>query len=1383
MTVNNEENSHWYLAKDLQATISSGETQNLFNKMTGSYNIWSRPVNFNIVNSSIYPDTRNYVSDFSIPYEKVSMISSLEKDETSVEPSFDHSTGSNDCINVPRQEDSQFIPTTWISDNEFLNTSENRYVKEDFEFQWSCPTQVNMPVQSPWDENQLLESHLCLQSTDLENNLPNYLETSKTGPIYDVRQSLSSCRFAESDLNKEKGNVGKDDIEFLEDPEKLCATNGEENSVDCHTTSEHPETLFTENMIYFKHSPEIYNNMNVERHKEGVANQLHSVNISYDSKKENAEIKNSSTLCKNNQNFFTNNILDTRKRTSHNNPIRDTLSNLGQQVQNGVDSSQGSFSTTSLNETFHRYSGSDIHRTNNIISPIFNQYNKESHIVLDTPNENVAIINPSSCSAVSTGPQHCEDSGFKWYNSIFQTEFPLSCSDNATENKNLFVKEKGNYGFVDDDSSLNRIQYMTTSTGDNIETLFLKNSGTQVQTILSKNTSVDNGGSERNNYSHNPGASCSKKETAGEFWKTKSLLQAQDPNVSGYLNINCEPSTISSLSDNVSYAYLDRNVFKLDALSSPASFDKGKSFELDSQNFSTTQFEHFRNQDAYSCVVNKSENYLFGSTMSPLSNIQQEAMNSLIEFGNKNNSCSQSHDYSSSLCKKNSPDKEFFHTMVQTPINKTKNHSIDGGVSQKTKGCSSFFKQIQTNPTTVSQPDSYNFNLSKVGSFCEVSGDMENPSRIGTEFMKCYEDTAALICVCCILISLHWILWVTQQWYVWKWKHNCIEGCHLNTVLSKTKGTSGSSKNVLCQSVHSNEEEKVAMPKGINKVDSESRNHTVFKDYRVFLLYYWVDVIDCWLSDLSNQHVLFDTDADSYNSIKCFTLFQPFFIHLKNSITNHLPQFSDTLVDLICQDNVWLINNVFLLQQGTEHIVYNTHRTEPIHYDSLNKSVFHDDSIVHVNSLLQATICYMMNQVNYFCFWIKTNVSESCDSTENLSDFFFRESKNKEGFLIQGMQDFYKGDHRTKQLVPICSKWNDISEKTKTFQANFMLDEKKKQGCVAGADGVYNMSNDTVVYEGKYPESSEKVDLNKNWSRETDKAMSIHNRFESRNKALNEVKNRRSSYSSKQKTFSADLNVSTEIKPLPYDVCYDSPSFFDYSDTTTCYKRTSVPRTDAQSTPYTLPKYDFKPACHLPKKIVMNKINARTTTDRPFNYNNLSYTSNAAQMADETEIYSSSKKTQIKEKSSSKKKKTVSSNYQFKNLQGQVSCDTSAVLKLNEQFDKRYCAPGLYFDRRRRGFRIRFQNIYVGWVSLSRYASYEQAYSTAKMIWDNAVREATTHQNRQAALHAGIPLQIQTRLHVRNPGGRPRTVSRLSPLIDAEILVAVNTAKRSKTDY
>lgn len=103
--------------------------------------------------------------------------------------------------------------------------------------------------------------------------------------------------------------------------------------------------------------------------------------------------------------------------------------------------------------------------------------------------------------------------------------------------------------------------------------------------------------------------------------------------------------------------------------------------------------------------------------------------------------------------------------------------------------------------------------------------------------------------------------------------------------------------------------------------------------------------------------------------------------------------------------------------------------------------------------------------------------------------------------------------------------------------------------------------------------------------------------------------------------------------------------------------------------------------------------------------------------------------------------------------------------------------PGVYFDQRKRGFRVRFQNVYVGWVSLSRYPTYEEAYRVARKIWDDAVREATKHQDKQAAVNAGIPLQIQSRLKPKNPGGRPRTVSRLAPLVDAKISAAVQNAK------
>lgn len=105
--------------------------------------------------------------------------------------------------------------------------------------------------------------------------------------------------------------------------------------------------------------------------------------------------------------------------------------------------------------------------------------------------------------------------------------------------------------------------------------------------------------------------------------------------------------------------------------------------------------------------------------------------------------------------------------------------------------------------------------------------------------------------------------------------------------------------------------------------------------------------------------------------------------------------------------------------------------------------------------------------------------------------------------------------------------------------------------------------------------------------------------------------------------------------------------------------------------------------------------------------------------------------------------------------------------------------PGVYFDRRKKGFRVRFQNVYVGWVSLSRYPTYEDAYFVAKKIWDDAVREVVESQDKHAAINAGISLQIQSRLKSKNPGGRPRTVSKLSPSVDAKIAAVVESAKHN----
>ncbi|EZG69117.1 hypothetical protein GNI_059900 [Gregarina niphandrodes] len=87
--------------------------------------------------------------------------------------------------------------------------------------------------------------------------------------------------------------------------------------------------------------------------------------------------------------------------------------------------------------------------------------------------------------------------------------------------------------------------------------------------------------------------------------------------------------------------------------------------------------------------------------------------------------------------------------------------------------------------------------------------------------------------------------------------------------------------------------------------------------------------------------------------------------------------------------------------------------------------------------------------------------------------------------------------------------------------------------------------------------------------------------------------------------------------------------------------------------------------------------------------------------------------------------------------------------------------PGLYFDKKQKGFRVRYQNVYVGWVALSRFPSIEEAYCSARDIWENAKAHAEKFQTPQAAVIASLPLQKQARASGKNRGGRPRTVTQL----------------------
>eukprot|EP01056_Protomagalhaensia_sp_Gyna25_P001177 Protomagalhaensia_sp_Gyna_25__1176@NODE_157_length_4767_cov_207_169628_g122_i0_p1_GENE_NODE_157_length_4767_cov_207_169628_g122_i0NODE_157_length_4767_cov_207_169628_g122_i0_p1_ORF_typecomplete_len454_score37_00_NODE_157_length_4767_cov_207_169628_g122_i020913452 len=87
--------------------------------------------------------------------------------------------------------------------------------------------------------------------------------------------------------------------------------------------------------------------------------------------------------------------------------------------------------------------------------------------------------------------------------------------------------------------------------------------------------------------------------------------------------------------------------------------------------------------------------------------------------------------------------------------------------------------------------------------------------------------------------------------------------------------------------------------------------------------------------------------------------------------------------------------------------------------------------------------------------------------------------------------------------------------------------------------------------------------------------------------------------------------------------------------------------------------------------------------------------------------------------------------------------------------------PGLYFDKKQKGFRVRYQNVYVGWVALSRFPSIEEAYISARDIWENAKQHAEKFNTPHAAVMASLPLQKEAQAGGKNRGGRPRTVTQL----------------------
>ncbi|KAJ1613030.1 hypothetical protein OJ253_342 [Cryptosporidium canis] len=78
--------------------------------------------------------------------------------------------------------------------------------------------------------------------------------------------------------------------------------------------------------------------------------------------------------------------------------------------------------------------------------------------------------------------------------------------------------------------------------------------------------------------------------------------------------------------------------------------------------------------------------------------------------------------------------------------------------------------------------------------------------------------------------------------------------------------------------------------------------------------------------------------------------------------------------------------------------------------------------------------------------------------------------------------------------------------------------------------------------------------------------------------------------------------------------------------------------------------------------------------------------------------------------------------------------------------------PGVYFDRRQIGYRVRYHNSYVGWVALSRHSSIKDAYEYAKQLWLKARNKSNMDQYQGEQMEVGA----ENSLGNRNIGVRKR---------------------------
>lgn len=658
--------------------------------------------------------------------------------------------------------------------------------------------------------------------------------------------------------------------------------------------------------------------------------------------------------------------------------------------------------------------------------------------------------------------------------------------------------------------------------------------------------------------------------------------------------------------------------------------------------------------------------------------------------------------------------------------------------------------------------------------------DLMLTSAARLRFMMHCINKAAMSCVYCVLISVHWILWVTQQWCLWK-HHSESHFTYDTNNLFISLQSDLSEMHVFSVFLDTECEKMKRIKSGLFQSCCSGKEVESTKEWTSQFSSYWKDVIDSWLFCLNKHELKKDLNIESQLLTKNCAFLGIFFSHLGYVAAQDLVSFSKTLAELIFKDNLWLIEKVFDFSDET---------TKPNTPLALSDRTIEETLILH-----------LVKHIKHLCYWFRAfwgNTVSNNSFVKRTTD----SSSHRSMLLNESLHMFDASTHSAQQTVGCPFKpYNSACVIKELVQNNPRNDQQTS--CLN-----FNCDKSLLPYEvsvtvSQFPEVGREDKLKKKClfmmcqKRHGDTSSCFENhsalplQHQIPDVQTSSIKDPDKFFSSPKQTLGLKnsprkMMLCSTPESLCKPDCMNTTFKVKEKGTVVTKKRIQgTAKTPLENCSMCYP-YDYMVSDSALIGEIHNRNDPLCETCLNFydgqarrpgqkrSQNNLEVPPDGAQN------HGTSKPAAKKQKDSNKRKSSLNLENVEENKENEKDY---TLITPNNGFRKRSYAPGLYFDRRRRGFRIRFQNIYVGWVSLSRYASYEQAYTTAKMIWDNAVYEATAHQNRQAALHAGIPLQIQNRLHVRNPGGRPRTVSRLSPLINAEILVAVNTAKRSKTNH